>query len=165
MHTPVAWQWRRFPDLSPYELYALLAARSEVFVVEQRCQFLDADCRDVHAWHLLGWTGSKQERALGVYLRLIEPGRKYREPSIGRVLTTASRRGMGFGREAMRRGLARCAYLYPGLPVRIAAQQRLERFYAEMGFRTASPPYEEDGILHVDMVRPANADAGAPELR
>jgi ElaA protein len=57
----------------------------------------------------------------------------------------------------MREGLARCAQLYPGLPVRIAAQQRLERFYATMGFRPASAVYEEDGILHVDMVLAAAA--------
>ena len=93
MYTSVAWRWRRFAELSPSELYALLAARSEVFVVEQRCQFLDADGHDLHAWHLLGWSG--EPAVLAAYLRLLEPGRKYAEPSIGRVLTTASFRGRG----------------------------------------------------------------------
>ena len=146
------WQWKRFEELAPAELYALLAARAAVFVVEQRCTFQDADGWDAFAWHLLGWTGDRP-RALGAYLRLIEPGRKYREPSIGRVLTIAALRSTGLGRAAMRVGLARCAELYPGWPVRIAAQQRLERFYASLGFRTATAPYEEDGIVHVDMVR------------
>jgi ElaA protein len=155
----VAWQWKLFAELAPDELYALLAARSAVFVVEQRCWFLDADGVDPFAWHLLGWNGAARERALVAYLRLIEPGRKYVEPSIGRVLTVASMRGTGLGREAMRRGLERCAELYPGFAVRIAAQQRLERFYAELGFRPVSAPYEEDGILHVDMVRPADRSA------
>jgi ElaA protein len=152
----VEWQWKRFADLAPGELYEILAARAAVFVVEQRCAFQDADGFDAFAWHLTGWI-SGRERALGAYLRLIEPGRKYAEPSIGRVLTTAAVRGTGLGREAMREGLARCAGLYPGMAVRIAAQQRLERFYAGMGFRPASAPYEEDGILHVDMVRAADA--------
>jgi ElaA protein len=149
----VEWQWKRFADLSSAELYAMLAARAAVFVVEQRCAFQDADGFDAFAWHLMGWTGSNDDRTLCAYLRLIEPGRKYRDPSIGRVLTTASYRGLGLGREAMREGLERATALYPQFPVRIAAQQRLERFYAEMGFRVASAPYEEDGILHVDMVR------------
>ena len=155
----VQWQWKRFAELAPLELYAALSARVAVFVVEQRCVFQDLDGLDPFAWHLLGWTGSHDERTLCAYLRLIEPGRKYREPSIGRVLTTASYRGFGLGREAMREGLSRSAMLYPGQVVRIAAQQRLERFYASMGFHPASAPYEEDGILHVDMVR---ADATSP---
>jgi ElaA protein len=152
----VEWQWKPFADLAAMELYAVLAARVAVFVVEQRCAFQDLDGLDPFAWHLLGWAGSHEERTLCAYLRLIEPGRRYREPSIGRVLTTVSFRGFGLGREAMREGLARAAELYPGQVVRIAAQQRLERFYASMGFRTASAPYEEDGIVHVDMVMRAN---------
>jgi ElaA protein len=150
----VLWQWKRFGELSPAELYALLAARSAVFVVEQRCAFQDADGYDAFAWHLLGWTATGAQSTLGAYLRLIEPGRKYGEPSIGRVLTIAALRCTGLGRETMREGLKRCAELYPGMPVRIAAQQRLERFYATFGFRPVSAPYEEDGILHVDMMLP-----------
>ena len=156
MQPSVHWQWKRFAELQPAELYAALAARAAVFVVEQRCAFQDADGWDTCAWHLLGWVGENGERELCAYLRLIEPGRKYREPSIGRVLTIARCRGAGLGREAMRIGLARCAELYPGASVRIAAQQRLEAFYAALGFRIASDPYDEDGIVHVDMVLPAS---------
>jgi ElaA protein len=149
----VAWQWKRFAELTPAELQVIFATRAAVFVVEQRCAFQDIDGLDPFAWHLLGWTGTDSQRILCAYLRLIEPGRKYPEPSIGRVLTTASFRGFGLGRDAMREGLARASALYPGLAVRIAAQQRLERFYADMGFRSVSAAYEEDAILHVDMVR------------
>ena len=53
----------------------------------------------------------------------------------------------------MREGLARCASKYPGRPVRVSAQAHLEAFYASLGFAVASAPYDEDGILHVDMVR------------
>ncbi|HEX8009549.1 MAG TPA: GNAT family N-acetyltransferase [Casimicrobiaceae bacterium] len=150
----VDWQWKRFAELAPDELYALLAARAAVFVVEQSCAFQDADGLDAFAWHLLGWAGPEEARTLAAYLRLIEPGRKYAEPSIGRVLTTAGFRRAGLGRRAMREGLARSRLLYPGSAVRIAAQQRLERFYLELGFRTVSEPYAEDGIWHVEMLRP-----------
>jgi ElaA protein len=156
----VVWQWKPFAELTPAELYALLAARAAVFVVEQHCAFQDLDAVDEFAWHLLGWTGSNHAPALAAYLRLIEPGRKYAEPSIGRVLTTAPFRGAGIGREAMREGLARAALLYPDRAIRIGAQQRLERFYSELGFRTVSPPYDEDGVAHVEMLRPAERAGG-----
>ena len=153
---PIIWQWKRFADLAPAELYAILAARAEVFIVEQTCAFLDLDGLDEHAWHLSGWAESAGARPLAAYLRLIDPGRKYAEPSIGRVLTTAAFRGAGLGRTAMQEGLTRAATLYPGLPIRIGAQQRLERFYRQMGFDTVSEPYQEDNIAHVEMLRPAD---------
>jgi len=149
----VAWQWKRFAELEPAELYAMLAARAAVFVVEQACAFQDADGLDAFASHLLGWVEQDHNPTLAAYLRLIDPGRKYAEPSIGRVLTTLPFRGTDLGRAAVREGLARTAALYPGRAVRIGAQQRLERFYAEFGFRTVSAPYEEDGIAHVEMLR------------
>ena len=148
----VDWQWKRFAELTPAELYALLAARAAVFVVEQSCVFQDADGLDPFAWHLLGWAQPGEPRTLAAYLRLLEPGRKYVEPSIGRVLTTVAFRRTGLGRMAMSEGIARSAMLYPGSPVRIGAQRRLERFYTELGFRTASEPYDEDGISHVEML-------------
>ena len=152
---PILWQWKRFADLAPAELYAILAARAQVFFVEQACAFNDLDGLDEHAWHLVGWVENDGVRSLAAYLRLIEPGRKYGEPSIGRVLTTAPFRDTGLGRAAMVEGLARAAVLYPGRPIRIGAQQRLQRFYEEMGFCTVSEPYPEDNIVHVEMLRSA----------
>ena len=148
----VEWQWQRFAELQAEALYALLAARAAVFVVEQHCAFLDLDGLDRRAWHLLGWVASDDGPTLAAYLRLIDPGHPYAEASIGRVLTTASFRGTGLGRAAMREGIAGAARHYPGQALRIGAQQRLERFYAEFGFRTVSAPYIEDGIAHVQML-------------
>ncbi len=148
----VEWQWKRFAELEPEALYALLEARATVFVVEQDCAFLDLDGLDRFAWHLLGWVATDDGPTLAAYLRLIDPGHKYAEASIGRVLTTASFRGTGLGRTAMREGIAGAARLYPGQALRIGAQQRLECFYAEFGFRTVSAPYIEDGIAHVEML-------------
>ena len=153
----VRWQWSRFPDLTPAALYAALAARQQVFTVEQRCAFQDADGHDVHAWHLLAWHEDRAMPFLAGYLRVLDPGRKFAEPSIGRVLTVASYRGIGFGQTLMAEGIARCHRTWPRRPIRIAAQQRLERFYANFGFRLAGAPYLEDDILHVDMLLPAPA--------
>lgn len=163
------WQWSRLPALAPLELYAALALRQQVFAVEQRCAYLDADGLDAQAWHLLGWarTGSG---TLEAYLRVLDPGTRFAEPSIGRVVVAASRRGTGQGRALMARGIAGCAKLHPGRPIRIAAQQRLLRFYASLGFAVASAPFDEDGIPHVEMLLPAAARPAprvdiAPPLR
>ena len=145
------WQWSRLPELAAVELYAVLAARQQVFAVEQKCAFQDADGHDLHAWHLLAWHDDPVAPALAGYLRVLDPGRKYDEPSIGRVLTVPPHRGTGLGRALMVEGIARTGRVWPGRPIRIAAQQRLEAFYASLGFRTVSAPYDEDDILHVDM--------------
>lgn len=57
------------------------------------------------------------------------------------------------GKTLMAEALRRLDGLAPGQPVKIAAQRRLEKFYLDLGFRTVSAPYEEDGIIHVDMLR------------
>ena len=88
---------------------------------------------------------------------VLDPGRKYSEPSIGRVLTVAPHRGIGPGRTPMIEGIMRTRGIWLGRPIRVAAQQRLETFQASLGFRTASAPYDEDGILHVDMLIDAAA--------
>ncbi|MEP7181028.1 MAG: GNAT family N-acetyltransferase [Betaproteobacteria bacterium] len=149
------WQWSRLSGLAPGALYAVMALRQQVFVAEQRCTFVDADGFDVDAWHLLGWEQQRGDRALAAYLRVVDPGGKYPEPSIGRVVTPLSHRGIGLGRALMVEGMARSNAAWPGRAIRIAAQQRLEAFYAGLGFRTMAAPYLEDGILHVEMLRAA----------
>jgi len=148
----VRWQWSRMADLTAAEIYAALAARQQVFAVEQHCAFLDADGCDLFAWHLLGWVNDRTAPELATYLRVLDPGCKFAEPSIGRVLTLTPHRGTGLGRVVMREGIARTRSVWPGQPIRIAAQQRLVAFYADLGFRAASSPYDEDGIAHVDML-------------
>jgi len=146
------WQWARLSELTAADVYAVLAARQEVFAVEQSCAFQDADGLDFHAWHLLGWDHAGGRRTLACYLRLIDPGRKFAEPSIGRVLTTSAYRGVGLGRTLMLEGMARAARAFPGVPIRIAAQQRLEAFYASLGYVTVGAPFLEDNIPHVEML-------------
>ena len=146
----IRWEWLPFAGLDTAALYAIMAAREEVFVVEQHCAYRDADGRDPAAWHLVGWGGA---RDVAAYLRVLLPGARFAEHSIGRVLTTAAFRGQGLGRALMRRGLARVAEQFGAVPIRIAAQAHLADFYGSLGFVTASEPYEEDGIPHIDMLR------------
>jgi ElaA protein len=149
----VSWQWSRFEDLEPGHLYEIVRLREGVFIVEQNCAYLDADGRDPAAWHLLGWLDDGGERKLVAYARVFAPGIRYPEGSVGRVVTAPQVRRSGFGRVLMAEALRRLETLAPGQPIKIAAQRYLEEFYSSFGFRPASTPYEEDGIMHVDMLR------------
>jgi len=149
----LSWQWSRFNALSPEDLYAAVQLREAVFIVEQQCPYNDADGRDPQAWHLLGWAGQQSGKNLVAYARVFEPGVRYAECSIGRVVTAPRVRGSGLGKALMAEALRRVESLAPGQAIKIAAQRRLEKFYLEFGFRTISEPYEEDGIIHVDMLR------------
>jgi ElaA protein len=164
----ISWRLARFDELSPREVHDIVQARIEVFVVEQKCAFQDLDGVDPECWHLLGLSPSplgegRGEGELVAYCRLVPPGAKFAEPSIGRVLTTGSARRSGAGRELMRRAVDHATRLWPGRALRIGAQKYLEHFYGEFGFVTASEPYDEDGIPHVEMLRAASAvpDASA----
>ncbi|MEW6707139.1 MAG: GNAT family N-acetyltransferase [Pseudomonadota bacterium] len=143
------WHWLRFEELGVHALYEVLALRQRVFILEQG-PYLDADGLDQHAWHLLG---RDAEDKLVAYLRVVDPGFKYDEPSIGRVVTERAVRGGGLGRLLAAEGVAGCDRLWPGLAVRISAQAHLQRFYGEVGFRTVGDAYLEDGIPHVEMLR------------
>jgi len=149
----IEWQWARFSELSVDALYAIVRLREAVFVVEQECAYPDADGRDPSAWHLLGWYQHAGKRDLVAYARVFEPGVRYTEGSIGRIVTAPSVRGTGVGRALMAEGLRRTESLMPGQRIKIAAQQRLVDFYIGFGFTAVSAPYDEDGIMHVDMIR------------
>lgn len=149
----VRWHRRRFDDLMARDLYDAMNLRQRVFTIEQNCVYLDADYLDIHADHLLGKNGAEEIIA---YLRIVHPGKKYNEPSIGRVITAPEARGIGLGKELMKQGMAWATEKYPNQGVRISAQYHLEKFYMGFGFITIGEPYDEDGIPHVEMVSNKN---------
>jgi ElaA protein len=145
----VRWAWHRFADLGVDNLYDALQLRCRVFVMEQG-PYLDPDGVDRQSWHLLG----RDESGLFVsYLRVVDPGVKYAEPSIGRVITAPEVRGNGSGRVLMTEGMAGCDRHWPGRGVRISAQAHLEKFYGGFGFARVGDDYLEDNIPHVEMLR------------
>ena len=149
-HGTLHWRQCRFDALSLVELQHIYMARQQVFGLEQNCIYQDIDGCDETSHHLAAWSAA--QRMPLAYARLVDPGVKYAEPSIGRVVTTAAARGTGLGRELMRRAIAWSAELFPGQGVRISAQSRLEAFYAGMGFVIVGERYLEDGIPHTEML-------------
>ena len=144
----LTWQWAQLAELTAEQCFSICAARQAVFVVEQRCAYTDLDAFDAQAEHLIAWHGQR----VAAYLRALGPATRFDEPSLGRILTASSHRGIGLGRELVMRGLRHVRDQYPNHSVRISAQQHLSAFYESCGFSVASPAYDEDGIPHVEML-------------
>lgn len=155
-----AWRVYAFEELSLGQLYAVLAARVAVFVVEQDCPYQDLDGMDDAALHLVAWQGAS---SVAAYARILPPGTRFDIPSIGRVITRAESRRTGLGRELMQRAIDLTRERFAGQAIRLSAQCYLERFYRGFGFEVISPPYDEDGIAHVEMELPALASRQFPE--
>ncbi|WP_210732058.1 GNAT family N-acetyltransferase [Hydrogenophaga sp. PAMC20947] len=154
---PAVVQWRCLPfaELSGEALYELLRLRSRVFVVEQQCIFLDMDGMDAACLHVLGETvGDAGERKLVASTRLVPAGVAFGEASIGRVVTAPEARSGGLGHALMAESLQQLTILWGQQPVRIGAQAHLENFYNRHGFVSDNKPYIEDGIAHIEMIRP-----------
>jgi ElaA protein len=134
-----------FSELSLHALYAILALRSEVFVVEQDCPYQDHDGKDAESLHL--WYASAQGDLLA-YARLLPPGLSYPEAGIGRVVTAPSVRRTGLGKELMRVAIEKTCNHWPGEDIVIMAQCYLLDFYSRLGFVTEREEFLEDGIPH-----------------
>jgi ElaA protein len=157
----VSLQWYRFEELGPALLYELLRFRQAIFVVEQSCAYPDLDGLDQGAQHLL----LRIDGALAGCVRLI-PFPEERRVNIGRVAVVETARGKGLARQMMIEALARCRRDYPDYAVRLSGQTYLAPFYESLGFVTISPPYDDYGIPHVDMVlRPNSGHSGTAEGR
>jgi len=149
----VQWRCEAFNDLTARSLYRLMQLRAQVFVVEQRCVYLDPDGLDEGAWHLQA-TGANGQ--LLAYARLLPPHvvDDSGAARIGRVITSSEARGQGMGRQLMQQALDACARQWPQTAVELGAQAHLREFYGSFGFSPISDVYDEDGIPHIDMRRP-----------
>ena len=142
---------KSFSQLTNSELYELLRLRSEVFVVEQNCVFLDMDDKDQKCHHLSLYNRDE----LAAYCRIVPAGISYAEVAIGRVVSAPAYRGKGLGRKVMEEAIAACKELYGPVPIRLGAQTYALEFYASLGFVAEGETYDEDGIEHIEMVRKA----------
>lgn len=132
--------------------------RQQVFVVEQNCVYLDADGHDPVCLHGLCFLGP----TLVAYARILPPRQTYATPSIGRVVVAPVVRGSGLGRVLMEEALSECAARYPTDAISIGAQHHLQTFYESLGFCANGDPYDDDGIMHVDMIRRADSITPRP---
>lgn len=142
---------KEFAALTAAELYAIVKLRQEVFVVEQKCAYLDTDGLDAQATHLWASDGA----APVAYARLFAPGVRAAEAVIGRVVTAPSVRRSGIGRELMGRAIAAIEERHGAVAIRLGAQKYLQAFYESFGFVRDGDDYLEDDIPHLPMRRAA----------
>lgn len=151
MANKITWHCHGFDGFTPLALYQALQLRDQVFVVEQQSIYGDVDGVDTRCLHL---SGRDDAGRLLAYARLIAPGEKYPDAAaIGRVVVAPEARGRGLGKTLMEQAVAQCQAHFPDAPVMLSAQMDASALYASFGFQPVSEPYDDGGILHVDMRR------------
>jgi ElaA protein len=134
-------------ELDPTTLYRILALRSVVFVVEQNCVYADLDGRDLEPDARQLWI--EADGAVLATLRLlVDPDGCAR---IGRVATAPSARSQGLAA----RLVTRAVELAGPRPIVLDAQAHLAEWYGRFGFHRDGADFDEDGIAHTPMRRPA----------
>ena len=141
-----------YQDLEIDELYAMMALRAAVFVVEQNCVYQDLDYKDQKALHVMGWINGK----LVAYTRLFGPGDYFDQASIGRVIVSMDQRGHNYGHQIMSASINAITQHYKTDRIDISAQTYLEQFYTAHGFLPSGEEYLEDGIPHIKMIKIGN---------
>ena len=131
------------------ELYQVLKARVDVFVVEQNCPYPDLDDYDQKAIHI--W--AEENGKVLAYCRVFNKGIKYHETSIGRVLTTENARGKSLGKLLIQYAVETIENRFHTSEIRISAQDYLLKFYAGFGFEDTGKKYMEDDIPHTEMLK------------
>jgi ElaA protein len=144
-------KWSRLDSLSVLELFEIIKARESVFVVEQQCPYQETDDMDLHSWHLAVFLNDE----LAAYARVVDPGIKYDQPSIGRVMTLEKFRNLKIGRLLMNEAICFTEQQFPEMDIKIGAQVYLQSFYESLGFEAVNERYDEDDIPHINMVRPS----------
>lgn len=139
---------KTFSMLSTAELYQIMKARVDVFIVEQECLYPELDNHDQQAVHIYLQTGS----VIVAYARLLPKGTAFPEVSIGRLLVVSKYRGNGYAEAIMRKAIIHLSEQWDESVIKIQAQTYLHAFYSSLGFNQITEAYLEDGIPHIDMI-------------
>jgi ElaA protein len=140
-----------FDRLSSFFLHKVLKLRQDVFILEQNCLYPDIDGHDSACQHLL-ITPENDPQVLAGYSRIVPPGLFFKEASIGRIVVDENWRGNQTGRFLVEESMQVTKRLHPESGIRITAQLHLQNFYESLGFKKDSDPYDDAGILHIEMI-------------
>ncbi len=147
----VEWHSYKFRQLNTQQLYDILKLRVNVFVVEQHCPYPELDDKDTHpeAIHLLAY----RKEYLIAYARLLPPGLRHTEASIGRIVVKETERRNGLGSHLVEKSISEVNMKWPETNIKISAQEYLQLFYENLGFKKVSETYLEDNIPHIAMIK------------
>ncbi len=136
---------KRFDELNTKELYEILKARTEIFVMEQNIHYQDMDDIDYKSLHCFLADGGK----VYAYLRAFYADEACGIVKVGRVLTL--RHGNGTGMELMNNSIQAIRQKMNCKKICIDAQKHAVGFYRKFGFEEVSDDFLEEGIVHVRM--------------
>jgi ElaA protein len=145
----MTYEFKHFEELSNHELYDMLRLRAEIFVVEQTCIYNDLDGLDKEATHLIVKNKTNEIIATS---RLLQPGTRFTDFSIGRVVVKQNMRGTGLGSRMMEAAKKFMMEKWDAKNIKVSAQKYLQKFYEDLGFSVTTKEYLEDGIPHVGMI-------------
>ena len=144
------WKCLGFRELNSHQLHQILKMRQQIFIIEQKCIYEDIDEFDKVSQHIQAINNGE----LLAYSRVLPAGSLYAEVSIGRVMVSKNHRNRGLGRKLMQKSHEWCESNYRHCPIRLNAQYYLESFYHSLHYQTVSKPYDDEGVLHIEMYRP-----------
>ncbi len=136
---------KKFNELSATEIYEILKARSEIFVMEQNIHYQDMDDIDYDSLHCFFMKDDK----VVAYLRAFYQDEHKAIVKIGRVLTL--KHGNGVGKELMEQSLQSIKEKMNCKKICMDAQKHAIGFYEKFGFKVVSNDFLEEGIVHVVM--------------
>ena len=143
------WNIKKFNQLNANTLYSILKLRSEVFVLEQKCAYLDIDEKDKKATHIFSLDGTNSCIAYG---RIFKPNDYYKNyTAITRIVIRKKDREKKLGYELVKKVIEVCLEKFPKKKIKISAQKYLQKFYEKSGFVFKGENYLEDGIPHCAM--------------
>jgi len=138
---------KHFNELTALEIYDILALRTAIFIVEQDCIYADCDGKDKSAHHLYITDGGE----IIAYCRVLDKGVNFDEISLGRFAVRKEFRGRGIAKEMLTQAMDFAKKELKAPAIKLSAQEYIMGIYSSYGFKPISEPYDDDGIMHVDM--------------
>lgn len=134
---------KTFEELDTHELYEILKARAQIFLLEQGIVCQDMDDEDYNSLHCF----FMEEGKVTAYLRAF-----YKDENMvkfGRVLTM--KHGNGTGRELMNQSLKVIKKKMNCKKITVNAQKHAVGFYEKFGFKVTSDEFLEEQVVHLKM--------------
>lgn len=134
---------KKFDELNTRELYEILKARSEIFIMEQNINYQDMDDLDYNSLHCFFLEDNK----VIAYLRAFYQNNNQEVVTIGRVLTL--KHGKGIGKDLLRQSLEVIKEKMKCKKICGNAQKHALGFYEKFGFKRTSDDFIHEGVVHV----------------
>lgn len=136
---------KEFNELTAAEMYEILKARTEIFIMEQNIRYQDCDDVDYDSLHCF----IEENNKVVAYLRAFYKDDDKNTVKVGRVLTV--KHGIGLGKELLKKSIPAIKDKMKCNKIYMDAQKHAVGFYEKAGFKIVSGEFLEEGIVHVAM--------------